>query len=131
MLSRSALVLARAPVSARAMSTAAAASGSNYQYIITEKKGRVGYITLNRPKALNALCDALVEEVVHAGKAYDRDSDVGAIIITGKLQNRLLRQNFFLCIFSSSVVCNSVQSINFLLSLFLFFRLKEGFRCWC
>lgn len=79
MLSRSAIVLARAPISARAMSTGAA----NYQYILTEKKGRVGYITLNRPKVLNALCDALVGEIVQAGKVYDADSEVGAIIITG------------------------------------------------
>ncbi len=83
MLSRSAIIVARTAVSARTMSTAGAAAGSNYQYILTEKKGRVGYITLNRPKALNALCDALVAEIVHAGKVYDSDSEVGAIIITG------------------------------------------------
>ena len=33
-----------------------------YELIIAEARGRVGLITLNRPKQLNALCDQLVEE---------------------------------------------------------------------
>jgi len=62
---------------ARAMST------GNYQNIKTEIKGKVGIITLYRPKALNALCDELVAEVLQAGKEFDTNKDVGAIIITG------------------------------------------------
>ena len=42
--------------SLRAMST------GNYSYILSEQRGSVGLITLNRPKALNALCDGLIDE---------------------------------------------------------------------
>lgn len=44
----------------------------------------VGVITLNRPKALNALCDALFEDLIHAATAFNEDDQVGSIIITGK-----------------------------------------------
>jgi enoyl-CoA hydratase len=54
-----------------------------YENIKVETKGRVGVITLHRPKALNALCDKLLEEVIHAGKAFVANPEVGAIIITG------------------------------------------------
>lgn len=43
----------------------------------------MGLITLNRPKALNALCDGLVNEVSHALEHFDKDASVGAIVITG------------------------------------------------
>lgn len=56
---------------------------SDYETIITEQRGRVGIITLNRPKALNALNSALMAEVVGAAQAYDTDPSVGAIVITG------------------------------------------------
>lgn len=58
-------------------------TGTTYKYIITEQKDRVGLITLNRPKQLNALCNELLDEVIHAGKAFDKDDTVGAIVITG------------------------------------------------
>ncbi|KAK9502976.1 hypothetical protein O3M35_011646 [Rhynocoris fuscipes] len=61
-------------------------STANYQYILTEKKGakqNVALITLNRPKALNALCDALASELNNALETYDKDESVGAIVITG------------------------------------------------
>ncbi|HWA44496.1 MAG TPA: enoyl-CoA hydratase [Hypericibacter adhaerens] len=54
-----------------------------YQNIIVEKKGRVGLITLNRPKALNALCDALVQELGQALNDFEGDAHIGAIVITG------------------------------------------------
>uniref|UniRef100_A0A1B6FIZ5 Probable enoyl-CoA hydratase, mitochondrial n=1 Tax=Cuerna arida TaxID=1464854 RepID=A0A1B6FIZ5_9HEMI len=57
-----------------------------YQHILTDKAGEkknVGVITLNRPKALNALCDALVSELADAVDAFDKDDSVGALIITG------------------------------------------------
>ncbi|KYQ90382.1 enoyl-CoA hydratase [Tieghemostelium lacteum] len=56
---------------------------TGYQYIITEKKGKVGLITLNRPKALNALSDGLIGEVNQALKLYQEDKEVGSIVITG------------------------------------------------
>ncbi|KAL1129471.1 hypothetical protein AAG570_013997 [Ranatra chinensis] len=60
--------------------------GSSYQHILTEKKGakqNVALITLNRPKALNALCDALVTELGDAVEKFDRDESIGAVVITG------------------------------------------------
>jgi len=44
---------------------------------------KVGIITLNRPKALNALNDALMTELGHALKAFDADPAIGCIILTG------------------------------------------------
>lgn len=40
-------------------------------------------ITLHRPKALNALCDALFEDLIHAVKAFEADDGVGCVVITG------------------------------------------------
>ncbi|HVO03567.1 MAG TPA: enoyl-CoA hydratase [Candidatus Cybelea sp.] len=59
--------------------------GSNpaFENIIAERKGRVGLITLNRPKALNALCDALVAELGKALDDFEADPGIGAIVITG------------------------------------------------
>lgn len=44
---------------------------------------KVGIITLNRPKALNALNDALMTELGQALKAFDADPAIGCIILTG------------------------------------------------
>ena len=54
-----------------------------FEYIIAEQRGRVGLITLNRPKQLNALCDALVDEMGQALDAFEVDEGIGAIVITG------------------------------------------------
>jgi len=54
-----------------------------YENIIAEKKGRVGLITLNRAKALNALNAALIAELKQALDSFEADDDVGAIVITG------------------------------------------------
>ncbi|GGG00973.1 enoyl-CoA hydratase [Rhodococcoides trifolii] len=56
---------------------------SEYETILTETRGRVALITLNRPKALNALNSQLMHEVVAAARAFDRDRGIGAIVITG------------------------------------------------
>jgi enoyl-CoA hydratase len=53
------------------------------EFISLEKKGRVGVITLNRPKQLNALSPQLMHELGRALKGYDADEGVGAIVITG------------------------------------------------
>jgi len=55
----------------------------SYEFIIAETRGRVGLITLNRPKQLNALCDALVEEMRQALDAFEASEDIGCIVITG------------------------------------------------
>lgn len=54
--------------------------------IKAEKKGEkqnVGFIQLNRPKALNALCDQLMSELQDALDDFETDKTVGAIVITG------------------------------------------------
>src|ERR1700745_4104675 len=53
------------------------------QTIIVERRDRVGLITLNRPKSLNALNGQLAIETLAALKAFDADDRVGAIVITG------------------------------------------------
>lgn len=61
-------------------------AGGQYEHILVEKRGEknnVGFIQLNRPKALNALCDGLMREVGQALDAFEADSDVGAVVITG------------------------------------------------
>jgi enoyl-CoA hydratase len=54
-----------------------------FQSIIVETHGRVGLIRLNRPAALNALCDALMDELGRQLMAFDKDPAIGAIILTG------------------------------------------------
>jgi enoyl-CoA hydratase/carnithine racemase len=59
-------------------------SASTYENIIVEKKdGGVAQVTLNRPKALNALCWALFQDLHSALKELDKDPEVGAIVLTG------------------------------------------------
>jgi enoyl-CoA hydratase len=54
-----------------------------YENITVETRGRVGLITLNRPKQLNALNDALMNELGDALTDYDRDDAIGAIVLLG------------------------------------------------
>jgi enoyl-CoA hydratase len=55
----------------------------SYQTILTETKGRVGVIRLNRPQALNALNRALVGELSQAIAAFDADDTIGCMLLTG------------------------------------------------
>src|SRR5882757_7618528 len=55
----------------------------SYEFITAEKKGRVGVVTLNRPKQLNALSPKLMQELGAALQAFDADPGVGAILIAG------------------------------------------------
>ena len=54
-----------------------------YTSILAETRGRVGLITLNRPKALNALNHQLMREVMDALEAFDQNDATGAMVITG------------------------------------------------
>ncbi|MBL8392222.1 MAG: enoyl-CoA hydratase/isomerase family protein, partial [Candidatus Accumulibacter sp.] len=54
-----------------------------YVNIITEVRGKVGLITLNRPKQLNALNDDLMDELGDALGGFEADENIGAIVITG------------------------------------------------
>ncbi|NXR08227.1 ECHM protein, partial [Semnornis frantzii] len=61
-------------------------AGAQFQYLAVQKTGtqqNVGLIQLNRPQALNALCEGLMEELRQALEAMENDPQVGAIVITG------------------------------------------------
>jgi len=84
-------------------------SNTQYQYIKTDTagtEGRVGLVTLNRPKALNALCAGLMDELIRALNDMDNDPKIGAIVVTGsekafaagadikEMQNRDFQSNY-------------------------------------
>jgi enoyl-CoA hydratase len=54
-----------------------------FETIVTETRGRVALITLNRPSALNALNATLIGELGNAVAAYDADPRIGCMILTG------------------------------------------------
>jgi enoyl-CoA hydratase len=54
-----------------------------YDTIIVDCKGPVGLITLNRPKAMNALSSPMVAEIGHALDGFEADAEIGAILLTG------------------------------------------------
>ena len=54
-----------------------------YANIIVETRGKVGLITLNRPQAMNALNDALMDEVGLALDAMEADAGIGCVVLTG------------------------------------------------
>ena len=55
----------------------------SYETIVTETRGKVGLITLNRPKALNALNSEVLAELLAAARAFDADPAIGAMVLTG------------------------------------------------
>lgn len=55
----------------------------NYDNILVETRGKVGLVTLNRPKALNALSPALMRELAAALAAFEADEGIGCTVITG------------------------------------------------
>ncbi len=56
---------------------------TDYETIIVETRGRVGWITLNRPQALNALNAQVSQEVAAAAIGFDEDPGIRAIVLTG------------------------------------------------
>ena len=67
------------PLSIRLMSTE-----KQYEFILTSRPADgVALITLNRPKALTALCTPLFNELNEAVKAFDNDDSVRALVLTG------------------------------------------------
>ena len=54
-----------------------------YQTLIVETRGKVGLITLNRPKALNALNSEVLSELLDACQKFDADPQIGAMVLTG------------------------------------------------
>jgi len=58
-------------------------SGEQYENILVERRGKVGIVTLNRPKALNALNAALIAELGRALDDFEANPGIGAIVLTG------------------------------------------------
>jgi enoyl-CoA hydratase len=65
---------------------ASASIGNRYETIIVESREKVGLITLNRPKTLNALSSQVAAELLEALKNFDRDERIGAIVVTGSVR---------------------------------------------
>lgn len=55
----------------------------NYNTIILEKKGGIGYLTLNRPEVFNAISQELIDEMRDALARVDADEEIRVLIITG------------------------------------------------
>jgi enoyl-CoA hydratase len=55
----------------------------NYENILVDTRGKVGLITLNRPKALNALNDTLIDELWAALDGFEANENIGCIVIAG------------------------------------------------
>ncbi|PTM60101.1 enoyl-CoA hydratase [Phreatobacter oligotrophus] len=56
---------------------------ASYETLIVETRGKVGLVTLNRPKALNALNSQLIAELNTVLDGFERDPGIGCIVITG------------------------------------------------
>ena len=56
---------------------------ADYEIILVEQRSAVTLITLNRPKALNALNTAVLKELIHAFAAYDADDSQHCAVLTG------------------------------------------------
>jgi enoyl-CoA hydratase len=54
-----------------------------YTTVLTEIRGRVGIVTLNRPQAMNAFNITMLGEVFDALEAFDKDENIGALVVTG------------------------------------------------
>jgi len=54
-----------------------------YENILVERRDNVGLITLHRPQALNALCNALMDELTHAIDGFEKDDGIGCMVLTG------------------------------------------------
>ncbi|KAI6180238.1 hypothetical protein M3Y98_00698200 [Aphelenchoides besseyi] len=76
-------VFAKTPKFAVAFYSSAAESREFIKVDVVGKNNNVGLITLNRPKALNALCRGLMDEVADQVVKFDVDEQIGAIILTG------------------------------------------------
>jgi enoyl-CoA hydratase len=55
----------------------------NAPMVKTEVRGRVAVITLDRPKALNALSNEVIDELAEAMRGFDADENIGAMVLTG------------------------------------------------
>jgi len=93
-----------------------------YENILVDTRGdgprRTGLITLNRPKALNALNDGLMDELGAALKAFDADDGIGCIVITGSdkafaagADISVLAKHSFVSAYSSDLITRNWETI--------------------
>lgn len=90
-ISSSAASAATTTTTSRAFSSTSSTLAKEYEHVLVERrfsednpdKCGVGLITLNRPKALNALCDALFDDLIDAASTFDQEDDIGCMVITG------------------------------------------------
>jgi enoyl-CoA hydratase len=54
-----------------------------YTTVLTEIRGRVGIVTLNRPQAMNAFNITMLGELFDAMETFDKDETIGALVVTG------------------------------------------------
>ena len=73
----------RSSYNAPAIRQTSGETSMEYENIIVETQGKVGVIRLNRPKALNALNDQLMDELGAALLDFDNDDKIGCIVLTG------------------------------------------------
>ncbi|KIW66517.1 hypothetical protein PV04_05845 [Phialophora macrospora] len=83
LLSRRVTTFSAAPQSLPRLVRFQSTSSGYENIIVSSPRPGVGLITLNRPRALNALSSALFVELNDALKKYEEDTDIGAIVITG------------------------------------------------
>ncbi|OQV01502.1 hypothetical protein CLAIMM_06849 [Cladophialophora immunda] len=83
LFSRPAAALSAAPRTLPRLVRFQSTSSSYENILVSTPRPGVGLITLNRPKALNALSSALFVELNDALKKYEEDKDIGAIVLTG------------------------------------------------
>jgi enoyl-CoA hydratase len=83
---RSAYCLVRGPLCKTFSKMFKRLYSTSFQNILTTTTGRVALITLNRPKALNALNTPLMLELNQALQSYDKDDSIGCIVLTGSLK---------------------------------------------
>jgi len=92
----------------------------NYEFILTHIEAeKVGVITLNRPKQLNALSTPLMIEVGHALRAFDQDEKIGAIILQGNEKAfaagadiQAMSQYNFSDVYNSNFITRDWETIN-------------------
>lgn len=61
-------------------------AGGKYEHLLVETRGEksnIGLVQLNRPKALNALCDALMEELRRVLDDFEKDPNILCAVLTG------------------------------------------------
>ena len=77
-------IILKRPLTTLTFRAFTAAPQPAFENVIAEKReGGVGFIQLNRPKALNALCDGLYKDLHAALQQFDADPEIGAIVLTG------------------------------------------------